>query len=146
MDEKQPIDSERSSTPPASAGGAPSPAECPGSGSPPFKIALGISRQRLAVALVIAAISDAISFFAAPFPPIVWSADVVTAVLLFIVLGWHWVLLPGLVLEAIPGVGMVPFWLLVVVAIALWGTARPKWLKKNGGEKEAPSRTKSSPP
>ena len=35
-------------------------------------------------------------------------------------------LLPGLVMEAIPGVGVLPFWLLVVGAIAVWGTARPK--------------------
>jgi hypothetical protein len=46
--------------------------------------------------------------------------------LLFVVLGWQWLLLPGLVLEAIPGVGVVPFWLLVVGAIAVLGTPRPK--------------------
>ena len=55
-----------------------------------------------------------------------WLVDIVTAILLFIVLGWHWLLLPGLVMEAIPGVGALPFWLLVVGAIAVWGTARPK--------------------
>jgi hypothetical protein len=32
----------------------------------------------------------------------------------------------GLVLEAIPGVGVIPFWLLVVGAIAVFGTPRPK--------------------
>jgi hypothetical protein len=46
--------------------------------------------------------------------------------LLFGVLGWQWLLLPGLVLEAIPGVGLLPFWLLVVGAIAVLGTPRPK--------------------
>jgi len=51
---------------------------------------------------------------------------VVTAALLFVVLGWQWLLLPGLVLEAIPGVGVLPFWLLVVGAIAVLGTPRPK--------------------
>jgi len=56
----------------------------------------------------------------------VWVMDLVTAILLLTVLGWRWLLLPGLVLEAIPGVGVVPFWLLVVAAIAVWGTARPK--------------------
>jgi hypothetical protein len=59
-------------------------------------------------------------------PPIGWAVDVVTAALLFVVLGWQWLLLPGLVLEAIPGVGVVPFWLLVVGAIAVLGTPRPK--------------------
>jgi hypothetical protein len=90
------------------------------------------------VALVIAALSDGISFFATPVPPVVWAVDLVTAVLLFAVLGWRWLLLPGLVLEAIPGFGVVPIWLLVVVAIALWGTARPnlKWLQRTDGEKQ----------
>ena len=84
------------------------------------------------MALIIAGISDAVSFFAAPAPPIVWSVDLATAALLFVVLGWRWLLLPGLILEAIPGVGMAPIWLLVVVAIAIWGTARPnlKWLRR----------------
>jgi hypothetical protein len=35
--------------------------------------------------------------------------------------------LPGLALEAIPGVGVLPFWLLVVAAIAVLGTPRPKF-------------------
>ena len=56
-----------------------------------------------------------------------WVVDIVTAILLFIVLGWHWLLLPGLVMEAIPGVAVLPFWLLVVGAIAVWGTIRPKF-------------------
>ena len=58
--------------------------------------------------------------------PIPRAVDVVTAMVLFVVLGWQWLLLPGLVLEAIPGVGIVPFWLLVVGAIAVLGTPRPK--------------------
>jgi hypothetical protein len=80
----------------------------------------------LALAFAIAGISDAIGVFTASLPPIAWVVDVVTALLLFMVLGWHWMLLPGLVMEAIPGVGVLPFWLLVVGAIAIWGTARPK--------------------
>jgi hypothetical protein len=81
---------------------------------------------RLALAFVIAGVSDVIGAFASLAPPIAWAIDVVTAVLLFVVLGWQWLLLPGLVLEAIPGVGIVPFWLLVVGAIAVLGTPRPK--------------------
>jgi hypothetical protein len=87
---------------------------------------LKFSVARLAVAFVIAGVSDVIGAFASLAPPIVWAVDVVTAALLFVVLGWQWLLLPGLVLEAIPGVGVVPFWLLVVGAIAAFGTPRPK--------------------
>jgi len=87
---------------------------------------LKFSKKRLAVAFVIAGISDIIGVFATLAPPIVWAVDVGTALLLFMVLGWQWLLLPGLALEAIPGVGIVPFWVLVVGAIAVLGTPRPK--------------------
>ena len=83
------------------------------------------SKKRLALAFAIAAISDAIGAFATPLPPIVWVVDLVTALLLFLVLGRQWLLLPGLALEAIPGFGVLPFWLLVVGAIAVLGTPRP---------------------
>ena len=32
---------------------------------------------------------------------------------------------PGLIMEAVPGLGVVPFWVLVVAAIAVWGQVRP---------------------
>jgi len=71
--------------------------------------------------------SDAIGAFVTPLPPIGWVADLATALLLFMVLGRQWLLLPGLALEAIPGVGVLPFWLLVVGAIAVLGTPRPRF-------------------
>jgi len=87
--------------------------------------AIKFSKKRLAIAFVIAGISDAIGAFATPLPPIMWLVDLGTALLLFIVLGWQWLLLPGLALEAVPGLGVLPFWLLVVGAIAVLGTPRP---------------------
>src|SRR5262249_22712419 len=87
---------------------------------------LKFSVLRLAVAFVIAGVSDVIGAFASFAPPIVCAVDVVTAALFFVVLGWQWLFLRGVVLEAIPGVGVVPFWLLVVGAIAVFGTPRPK--------------------
>jgi hypothetical protein len=87
---------------------------------------LKFSVWRLAVAFVIAGVSDVIGAFASLAPPIGWAVDAVTAALLFVVLGWQWLLLPGLVLEAIPGIGVLPFWVLVVGAIAVLGTPRPK--------------------
>jgi hypothetical protein len=83
-------------------------------------------RRQVVVAISIAAISDVLCAFVVFAPPLVWAIDVLTAVLLFAVLGWQWLLLPGLVMEAIPGLGVIPFWLLVVGAILVWGTARPK--------------------
>jgi|SRR5215472_3653456 len=89
--------------------------------------AFKFSKKQLALAFVIAGISDAIGAFITPLPPIGWIADLVTVVLLFMVLGRQWLLLPGLALEAIPGLGVLPFWLLVVGAIAVLGTPRPRF-------------------
>jgi hypothetical protein len=88
---------------------------------------LKFSKKRLAIAFGIAGVSDAIGAFATPLPPIVWVVDIATALLLFMVLGRQWLLLPGLALETIPGLGILPFWLLVVAAIAVLGTPRPKF-------------------
>ncbi len=83
------------------------------------------SKKQLVFAFGIAGISDVIGAFITPLPPIAWVTDFATALLLFWVLGRQWLLLPGIVLEAIPGLGVLPFWLLVVGAIAVLGTPRP---------------------
>jgi hypothetical protein len=84
------------------------------------------SRRRLALAFTIAALADGLSVFLTLTPPVEWAIDLVTAILLFMVLGRQWILLPGLIMEAIPGLYVFPFWVLVVGAVAVWGTARPK--------------------
>src|SRR5262245_33844484 len=102
------------------------PSKQPSGGGTSIPKILKFSKKQLALAFTIAAISDSIGAFASPLPPIV-VVDVGTALLLFMVLGWQWLLLPGLALEAIPGVGVVPLWLLVVGAIAVLGSPRPKF-------------------
>ena len=92
---------------------------------PPQGLPHGLSRAQVAIAFAIAALSDLISGFASAAPPIQWGVDIATAAALFVVLGWRWLLLPGLIMEAIPGLGVVPFWVLVVAAIAVWGRVRP---------------------
>jgi len=84
------------------------------------------SKRRLVLAFTMAALADGLSIFLTLAPPAQWAADLVTAILLFMVLGRQWFLLPGLIMEAIPGLYVFPFWVLVVGAVALWGTARPK--------------------
>jgi hypothetical protein len=105
---------------------SPEPSKQPTSAQTSSSNALKFSKKRLAIAFAIAAISDAIGAFVTPLPPIGWVTDIATALLLFIVLGRQWLLLPGLALEAIPGLGILPFWLLVVGAIAVLGTPRPR--------------------
>ena len=99
----------------------------PTSAGTPSSNTLRFSKKQLALAFVIAGTSDAIGAFTVPLPPIAWAADLATALLLFLVLGRQWLLLPGLALEAIPGLGILPFWLLVVGAIAVLGTPRPRF-------------------
>jgi len=87
---------------------------------------LRFSRSRLALAFTLAALADGLSVFLTLTPPVQWAVDLVTALLLFAVLGWQWVLLPGLLMEAVPGLYIFPFWAIVVGAVAVWGTPRPE--------------------
>jgi hypothetical protein len=81
----------------------------------------GVSRTRCALAFLVAAASDVVSYGTVFAPPVQWAVDLVTACILFVILGWQWALLPGLVAEAIPGVAVFPVWTMVVAAVALWG-------------------------
>jgi len=78
-------------------------------------------KKRIALAFAVAAVSDLLSVWLEIVPPFQWTVDVLTAVLLFLILGRQWLILPGLIAEAIPGLGVLPFWVLVVGSIAMWG-------------------------
>jgi hypothetical protein len=75
------------------------------------------SRVWFAIALGLAGVSDFLSFWISFALPVQWLLDLGTAGLLFLILGRRWALLPGLVAEAIPGVGVFPVWVLVVLSI-----------------------------
>ncbi len=78
------------------------------------------SRTRLAVAFLIAVVSDVLSFWMTVAPPVQWAIDLGTALLLFLILGRRWAILPGLIAEAIPGMGVFPVWVLVVVSVIVY--------------------------
>jgi hypothetical protein len=78
------------------------------------------SGAKIAIALGAAAASDALSIAITFAPPFQWALDVATALVLFVIFGRRWVLLPGLVMEAIPGMGVFPWWVLVVLSIVLY--------------------------
>ena len=82
-------------------------------------------RAQLLVAFAVAAVSDILSAAFEFLPPIQWAIDITTAGALFVILGRQWVILPALIAEAVPGLGIFPFWLLVVGSIAVWGTVKP---------------------
>lgn len=78
------------------------------------------SRKRFAIAFGVAAVSDVLSFWTEFAPPVQWTLDLVTASLLFLILGRRWEILPGLIAEAIPGLAAFPVWILVVLSIAFY--------------------------
>ena len=78
------------------------------------------SRAVMALAFGIAAVSDVISIWATFAPPLQWAIDVATALALFVIFGRRWALLPGLIAEAIPGMGVFPVWVLVVLSIFIY--------------------------
>ena len=82
-------------------------------------------RTRLAAAFAVAAVSDVLSVWLTFAPPMQWGLDVATALLLFLTLGRQWAILPALVAEAIPGLALMPAWVLVVGSIAIWGSVKP---------------------
>jgi hypothetical protein len=85
-----------------------------------------VTGKRLALGFVVAGLADGLSAFLTLAPPVQWAADLATAISLFAVLGRRWVLLPGLIMEAIPVLSVFPFWVLVVGAVAMGGAARGK--------------------
>jgi hypothetical protein len=78
------------------------------------------SRVRFAVAFGVAAISDFLSMWTDFLPPVQWAIDLATAGALFMILGRRWALLPGLLVEAIPGMGVFPVWVLVVMSLIVY--------------------------
>lgn len=85
------------------------------------------SRAKLAMAFAVAGISDLLSFLTVIATPVQLALDAGTAFLLFLILGRRWALLPGLIAEAIPGMGVFPVWVLVVLSIAIYdGIKKPR--------------------
>jgi len=83
------------------------------------------SRTQMGLAFGVAAVSDILSWVALV-PPFDWLLDAATAFALFLILGKRWALLPGLVAEAIPGMGVFPVWVLVVLSIIAYdGIKKP---------------------
>jgi hypothetical protein len=84
---------------------------------------------RMGVAFAVAGASDLLSVWLEAWPPAQWLLDVVTAGLLFLVLGRQWLILPGLIAEAIPGLAIFPSWLLVVGSVGMFGTVHDQGRK-----------------
>ena len=75
------------------------------------------------VAWLVAIAADAIQIVGLPFfvegvlSPVDVALDVIVAVILTRLLGWHWAFLPGLVGELIPGLDLLPTWTAAVLYV-----------------------------
>ncbi len=78
------------------------------------------TRARSAIAFAVAGVSDFLSIWTELALPLQWLLDLGTAGLLFLILGRRWALLPGLLVEAIPGMGVFPVWILVVLSLIVY--------------------------
>lgn len=91
--------------------------------------------MRALLALVVAVASDAFSVAVELLPPVQIGIDLVTAVVLFAVLGFRWPLLPALIVEAIPGLSLFPTWTLAVGTIAFLGEAPKRGAARSDGKR-----------
>ena len=84
---------------------------------------LSLPRSRFRAAIILAVTVDALQIIAFPLfaegavSPLDDVLDVVAAVVLVRLLGWHWEFLPSLVAELVPGVDLIPFWTLAVANV-----------------------------
>jgi hypothetical protein len=78
------------------------------------------SRGKIALAFGVAAVSDVLSIWITFLAPAQLAVDFATALVLFWILGKRWALLPGFIAEAIPGAGVFPVWVLVVLSILVY--------------------------
>ncbi|MCY3022871.1 MAG: hypothetical protein NTW87_28155 [Planctomycetota bacterium] len=83
------------------------------------------TRHRLRVALAIAAATDLTQVVLLPLfaegalSPLQDALDVVVAITLTTLLGWHWVFLPSFLAELVPGVDLAPTWTAAVAWVML---------------------------
>jgi hypothetical protein len=84
---------------------------------------LNSPRSRFRTALVLARVADAVQIVIFPLfvegalSPLEDILDLIVAVALFRLLGWHWEFLPSSIAKLVPGVDLVPFWTLAVANV-----------------------------
>ena len=80
-------------------------------------------RSRFQAALVLAIAADAVQLLIFPLfaegalSPFDDVLDVVVMAALARLIGWHWEFLPSFVAELVPGLDLVPFWVLAVASV-----------------------------
>ncbi len=117
--------------------------------SAPSNIWKSPSWVRIGLAMAIALVSDGLSFFLSPTviaEPLVIGIDLVTGVLIWLALGRPMLLFAVCVAEAIPGVGMVPLWTMVVALLATTGRLPGRMGATTSVGKDLPNDLANTPP
>lgn len=99
--------------------------------------------------MAIALVSDGLSFFLSPTviaTPLVIGIDLVTGVLIWLALGRPMLLFAVFLAEAIPGVGMVPLWTMVVALLATTGRLPGRMGETTSVGKDLPNDLANTPP
>ena len=99
--------------------------------------------------MAIALVSDGLSFFLSPTviaEPLVIGIDLVTGVLIWFALGRPMLLFAVFLAEAIPGVGMVPLWTMVVALLATTGRLPGRMGAMTSVGKDLPNDLANTPP
>jgi hypothetical protein len=86
-----------------------------------------LTRGRIRAALALAVMADAVQLGLIPLfaegllSPANDALDVVIAVAMVLLVGWHWALLPSVVAEMMPAVNLFPTWTAAVIFITRQG-------------------------
>lgn len=110
-----------------------------------------LSKGRVRVAVVLAVIADAVQvgafplFVAGDLSPFNIALDIVMAVAMLLLVGWHIAFLPSFIMEQVPMLNLAPTWTIAVI-IATRGRTEPGD-EILPGEHPAPQQTfKAEPP
>jgi hypothetical protein len=80
-------------------------------------------RSRFRAAMLLAMVADAVQIVLFPLfgegalSPLDDVLDLIVAVALVRLIGWHWEFAPSLIAELVPGVDLIPFWTLAVANV-----------------------------
>ena len=86
-------------------------------------LSLNSPRSRYRAAMLLAVVADAVQIISFPLfvegliSPLDDVLDLVVAVALTRLVGWHWEFLPSMIAELVPGLDLVPFWTLAVANV-----------------------------
>lgn len=82
----------------------------------PKRVPLPLDPRTRRIAWIVAIVADAIQWLALPAfiegaaSPVNDVLDVVVAIVLIRLLGWHWAFAPSVIAELVPGLNLVPTW------------------------------------